>query len=243
MDESIDEFKENFKLIKEKKMKIAQISRYLSPTPKPTAEPSTSQPTTSENVSSNESTFKKSSSTSSFDAKLSKKSDSKPKKPEISKYFERKVNKFNCPICSTDLSEASENERQVHVNSCLDQGFKSKPKKFSNLSESVCENELEKCKVKQPNEKVEKVKEETVSSDNPIETQNLNLSTPQTSKSTNEETPSAQSKAPTDILKDAVPNCPICGKVLHTMNVFNIRLLTLSVLKLFSFRHICFLIN
>lgn len=224
MDESIDEFKENFKLIKEKKMKIAQISRYLSPTPKPTAEPSISQPTTSENASSNESSLKKSVSTSSFDTKSSKKSNSKSKKPEISKYFERKVEKFNCPICSTDLSEASENERQIHVNSCLDQGFKCKPKKFSNLSESVCENEPTKSNPKEAIEQVEKVKEEKQTPVSSVETDNLQ--TPQTSSSTNDEAPTNQPKPPIDILKDAVPNCPICGKVLHTMNVLNIRLLT-----------------
>jgi hypothetical protein len=133
------------------------------------------------------------------------------------------------------LSELSENERQIHVNSCLDQGFKCKPKKFSNLSESICENEPVKSNPKIPVQQVEKVKEEKQTTESLVETDNS--PTPQTSSSTNDEAVTNQPKPTTDILKDAVPNCPICGKILHTMNVLNINF------QVFSFRHFYFLIN
>lgn len=125
MDETIDDFQENFKLIKEKKkLKLAQISNYLSP------KPATSQNASSSNLSNTtESSLISPNSKSNFDFRKpkTKKSSSSHNDSKISKYFVNKESgekkAFNCPICSANLTNLMDANRQKHVNECLDKGF------------------------------------------------------------------------------------------------------------------------
>ena len=88
---------------------------------------------------------------------------------------------FSCPICSTDLTY--DDNRQAHVNQCLDKGFSSKdppkPRKIKETGKSV-ESQPAKAAIE----------------------------------------PAEPAKIPELRIEDAVPNCPICGKVFHTINVF-----------------------
>lgn len=84
-----------------------------------------------------------------------------------------KKDTFHCPICQADLT--NNEDRQSHVNQCLDKGFSSKAAK----------------KPRAPKE----------------------ASKPSTAEVSNSK------KAPELNIEDAVPNCPICGKVFQTQNV------------------------
>lgn len=165
-DDFTTDFKENFRKIKEKKLKLAQISNFLSPS---------SQPQKPQ-------------------ANSGKKDD------DSSKYFSKTAKKdddvVTCPVCSLDLAKLTANERDSHVNRCLEQPttssklddeFKYKPtRKFSRTESSDDINEK-----KQPTKNEEKCQD-------------------------------AKSKINETLLKDAVPNCPICGKVFHSFNVFEL---------------------
>lgn len=87
---------------------------------------------------------------------------------------------FHCPICQTDLTNIE--DRQAHVNQCLDKGFSSKA-------------------VKKPREL-----KKTASVEKSV------------TKGT-EGASSSKKAAPELNIEDAVPNCPICGKVFQTHNV------------------------
>jgi predicted RNA-binding Zn-ribbon protein involved in translation (DUF1610 family) len=110
LDESLDEFQQNFKMINENKLKLANISKYLVP-----------------KISSEDSSKEK----EEIVDKKQKKESSK-----ISKYFSTKndiqsppvKNKFNCPLCDTELTDEDEQNRQLHVNKCLDKFSKTKIK-------------------------------------------------------------------------------------------------------------------
>lgn len=99
-----------------------------------------------------------------------------------------------------------EADREKHVNQCLDKdysSFKFKPtNKFKRTNSEADEAE-----------KVEKVEK---SQDEPRSSKDEEI--PQNDES-------KQKKMSESLLKDAVPNCPICGKVLHTFNVFIFNLL------------------
>lgn len=88
---------------------------------------------------------------------------------------------FSCPICSIDLTY--DDNRQAHVNQCLDKGFSSKnppkPRKIKETGKSI-ESQPAKAAIE----------------------------------------PAEPAKIPELRIEDAVPNCPICGKVFHTINVF-----------------------
>ncbi len=101
---------------------------------------------------------------------------------------------FNCPICAADLSTVEKAQRQIHVNQCLDQGYSSKPKSFKkSKSDLTC---------------FENKKTSTTAAAPPTTT---------IPPVVEEE---KQKKFTELMLKDAVPNCPICGKVFHSLNVF-----------------------
>ncbi len=90
-----------------------------------------------------------------------------------------KQDPFFCPICSVDLT--NDQDRQTHVNQCLDKGFSSKAAK--------------KPPKPKPEPKPKSVEEEKVEEER------------------------VAKKVPELSIEDAVPNCPICGKVLMTLNV------------------------
>lgn len=89
---------------------------------------------------------------------------------------------FNCPICSIDLTY--DDNRQSHVNQCLDKGFSKNAKK----------------KKHQP-------KSDDIQSKNILEVDKLKCDSLEKEK-----------KFTQLMIEDAVPNCPICGKVFHTIN-------------------------
>ena len=227
MDESIDEFKQNFQLIKEKKLKIAQISKFLSP-----SQPPASQATISEKQQ--EVLLKTKPSLSKLNESVKEsfiiksKSKLKSSKSALSNYFrspsetvlsaveattskkssekEEKSNEaFKCPLCSSDLAKFGESERQQHVNKCLDRDFsnKSSKNKFKH-NETPRQDE--------PSTAVNSKVAEASTVDNHLETSQKSESS--------ENAEQRQKRLNENLLRDAVPNCPICGKVLHTMIVF-----------------------
>nr|QNH68109.1 structure-specific endonuclease subunit SLX4 [Brachionus koreanus] len=110
-------------------------------------------------------------------------------KSDISKYFS-KNDQLNCPVCSYNLSKLVETEREKHVNQCLD--------RKSYLSyEYKPANKFKRNESKESAEPKECVNQNKLKS-SPNET---------------------QQKQNESLLKDAVPNCPICGKVLHNFNI------------------------
>ena len=226
MDESIDEFKQNFQLIKEKKLKLAQISKYLSPS-------QSNKKTDSSSTTSNSNVLKAKPSLSKLnetvkdvqtDAHAKSKSKLKTSKSTISNYFvspKEPISKqisssnllsstktcttdvFKCPLCSTNLTSLGEAERQKHVNECLDKDFsnKSSKNKFKLKDDATNSNE----KIVETNEATSKDLEKVSSSKVDISSQNAE---------------ERQKRLNENLLRDAVPNCPICGKVLQNMNVF-----------------------
>lgn len=184
----------------EKKLKLTQISKYLSPAA------STSQKLadlSSQEYAQNQTSKKKLTKSKSGKLKFSKLNDSKCLDESITigenKYFQKKTSaslntsttestceqvstnssesKFNCPICSTDITNLT--DRQSHVNQCLDKGFSKNSKSKSTKPfippavDSAKPNEADK-----------------------------------------------QKKFTQLMIEDAVPNCPICGKEFRTLNVF-----------------------
>ena len=90
-------------------------------------------------------------------------------------------------MCSTDLTNEGEQNRQKHVNECLD--------KFSKKKPSV-------------EEASETKKPEPV-----INTNNKQIDETKTAKE------NVDKKLCDVIRNEGIPNCPICGKILHTLNV------------------------
>ena len=171
-------------------MKIQQISKFASPV-NTRVEPKTSS-SKFEDLNLN--------ATKDFEAFASKKPKKEPKDLKISKYFDTKVpeshSTFTCPICCLDLTKSSDIERQSHVNQCLDKGYSSKPKKFGSKSE-------------------EDFKEPKVPS-----TKETKVSVKSEPKEPKEPKVADQSKPLEVTINDLIANCPICGKVLHSLNVF-----------------------
>lgn len=192
LDDSTDDFKENFKLLKntsdhQSKLKLSNINKYLVPFNEcsQTQQQQQQQKETKEQ-------------------KGTKKRKQNSKK-EISKYFttsqsqqnkEEKVNEdlinkvnenegdiFKCPICSIELKNNNETLRQVHVNECLDKF--SKPKK---LQEQQQKSIGSACKSPKPIDNSLKAK--------------------------------IDEKFIEKMRKEGIPNCPICGKIFHTINVY-----------------------
>lgn len=213
MDESLDEFQENFKQLKEKKLKLAQISKFLSPKPPPDPTPIIKPASSSSSTSS---------SSSSSISKPKKPSNGKLNDSKISKYFVKKPDQsksekesFQCPICSSDLTSQSETDRQLHVNSCLDKGFnmqKSKNKFVRHPTEpSISSSSLSVEAKKQPLVKEEPALPQASTENKPDpekQPSQLDVSIEEKMKKYNE-----------NLLSTAVPNCPICGKVLHSLSV------------------------
>ncbi|RNA04069.1 Structure-specific endonuclease subunit SLX4, partial [Brachionus plicatilis] len=100
-----------------------------------------------------------------------------------------KNDELKCPVCSHNLTKLEEPERDKHVNSCLDR------KDYLSFEYKPVNKYR-----KKENEELEKVKPsaQTASTSDPNE---------------------MQKKLSESLLKDAVPNCPICGKVLHNFNI------------------------
>lgn len=189
MDETFDEFRENFKKIKEKRQNQhqVQISKFLTP----------SQPPRSSTVFLNNEIQNSKLSFQKLDESieipktqdLKKHKSLSDSKSDISKYFPKNED-LKCPVCSLKLSKLLESERDKHVNQCLDRkgylNFEYKP--------------TNKFKQKEDEDSSEKVK-----------------STHETPNST--DLKETQKKLSESLLKEAVPNCPICGRVLHNFNV------------------------
>lgn len=217
MDESIDDFQENFKLIKEKKQKLAQIqiSKYLSPSQPNRTEPTTSTSQTNQEPKSTKPSLSKLNSSIQKTSSSNKKQDPKATKSTISKYFASsssqlstssdfsaqaeapKPEAFSCPLCSTNLTSLNEADRQKHVNQCLDQDY-SKPNKNKFKPNTILDEDTDILNVPQKpttSKAVEEVKSE------PRDEEAIK-------KKLNEE-----------LLKEAVPNCPICGQVLQSFSV------------------------
>lgn len=188
MDETFDEFRENFKQIKEKRHKQhqAQISKFLTP-----SQLKTDTTTSLTNEASSKLSFKNLDDTFEIPKtqELKKQKSFSDSKADISKYFS-KNDQFNCPVCSNNLSKLAEADRDKHVNQCLDR------KSYLNYEYK-------------PVNKFKRNEKEETGEEKESECENLSTSNP------NE----TQKKLSESLLKDAVPNCPICGKVLHNFNV------------------------
>jgi hypothetical protein len=229
MDESIDEFKQNFQLIKEKKLKLAQISKYLSPSQSNNKTDSSSTTTSNPNVPKAKPSLSKLNETVKdvqAEAHAKSKSKLKTSKSTISNYFvspKEPISKqisssnlltstkistdvFKCPLCSTNLTNLGEAERQKHVNECLDKDFsnKSSKNKFKLKDDTTNSNE--------------KIVETNEGTSEDLEKESSHMSTKVDILSQNAE--ERQKRLNENLLRDAVPNCPICGKVLLNMNVF-----------------------
>ncbi|CAF0958041.1 unnamed protein product [Brachionus calyciflorus] len=219
MDETFDEFRENFKILKEKRQhqQQAQISKFLSPLPRNNSlsQSSDSGSFSSSNESSNSkiSLHKLSESIDIPKTQIIKKQKSaSDSKTDISKYFKKPENEtedFKCPICSKELGKLNESERDKHVNQCLDRkdylNFEYKPtNKFKRGNSEETENSPEKINSKK-----------TKAEEAPKTSKQVD-STPEQSSIDHEE---KHKKLNESLLKDAVPNCPICGKVLHNFNI------------------------
>ena len=175
----------------EKKLKLTQISKFLSPMASTTAKlnelnNSPSQTNEIKKKTTNKLNFFKLNSSSFLDDSTQMDIDAE----------KNENTPFNCPICAADLSTVEKAQRQIHVNQCLDQGYSSKPKSFKkSKSDLTC---------------FENKKTSTTAAAPPPPTALI--------PSVIEE--EKQKKFTELLLKDAVPNCPICGKVFHSLNVF-----------------------
>ena len=235
MDESIDEFKQNFKLIKEKKLKLAQISKFLSPSHSLLSQANTTEATNSPDNSrepkqslSKPSLSKLNETVKEAQAQVkSKSSKLKTSKSTISNYFVSPKDvsaatvssrpqsssnltsgpnsSFKCPLCSIDLTKLGEPERQKHVNECLDKDFSNKSSKN---------------KFKLKDDAAEKGDGATKEADASVASTSNSTLTPKASTILDENAEERQKRLNENLLRDAVPNCPICGKVLQNMNVF-----------------------
>jgi hypothetical protein len=240
MDESIDEFKQNFKLIKEKKLKLAQISKFLSPSHSLLSQANTTETTHSpdnsrdhkQQSSSKPSLSKLNETVKEAQAQVKSKSTKlKTSKSTISNYFvsPKEVsaataskplssssiltnNSFKCPLCTIDLTKLGESERQKHVNECLDKDFsnKSSKNKFKLKDDDATKRDEV------------KLAYEVASASNSTLTPKASTSLDGSIKvdNNNENAEERQKRLNENLLRDAVPNCPICGKVLQNMNVF-----------------------
>ena len=219
MDESIDEFQENFKQLKEnnKKSKLAQISKYMSP--KSQLPTSTTSTTNASSSSDSTSLFATASASTSSEFK-------KPKVPtklndnKISKYFKIE-NSFSCPVCSADLTKKNDADRQRHVNICLDKDFAIKKDK-----NKFVRNPIEDKIVKHSADSDPKADHNKVNAENNSSTKNheVKMSSSSLSESkkivaTEIESEEKIKKYNENLLKEAIPNCPICGKELHSLSV------------------------
>ena len=179
----------------EKKLKLTQISKFLSPMASTTAKLNdlNNSPTQTNEIkkkTTNKLNFFKLNSSSLLD-------DSTQMEIDAEKI---ENTPFNCPICAADLSTVEKAQRQIHVNQCLDQGYSSKPKSFK------------------------KSKSDLTCFENKKTTTTATAAPPPPPQLTATATPvieeEKQKKFTELMLKDAVPNCPICGKVFHSLNVF-----------------------
>jgi hypothetical protein len=242
MDESIDEFQENFKLIKEKKLKLAQISRFLSPTNNNSNTSTTSNSSTLNPSISSSKLFSPTKPATSTSNALKSSNEFKKPKPvssksanssKISKYFTSQTPSFSCPVCNEELGKSSETDRQRHVNACLDKGFSmQKTNKFvrnptETNTETGSENEeIPKPVVQTPEETTKKIVYPAIESKkDPLTEKETKLEKTQTTPDSKlnlsqEERMKIHNQ---NLLKDAVPNCPICGKVLtkHSVIIFD----------------------
>jgi hypothetical protein len=234
MDETIDDFQENFKLLRENnknKSKLTQISKYLSPKITfSSSQTSSNLATSSSNLSATDTLSTKSLSSSNISSsndeslKLNKKSSSKTSKnlneSKISKYFKSDKPQFLCPICSTDLTKFNETDRQTHVNRCLDKGFAFKS-----------ESKFEQNPVKSKETKDEQFKFKNICIDTSLNSTKINQNEDKISEKENEIEPQFKKtenflcqedkikKHNENIINNCVPNCPICGKVLTSFTV------------------------
>lgn len=188
MDETFDEFRENFKKIKEKRQNQhqAQISKFLTP-----SQPSRSSTASLNNETSSKLSFEKLDESIEIPKtqELKKHKSLNDSKSDISKYFSKNEN-LKCPVCSFNLIKLLESERDKHVNQCLDRksylNFEYKP------TNKFRQNENEDL-----DQKIQSIDDTA-------------------GKTAFKET---QKKISESLLKEAVPNCPICGRVLHNFNV------------------------
>lgn len=231
LDESIDDFQENFKLIKENKLKLANISKFLVPKSLTISNNNDDDDTSIETnkISSSKSNelnqakqsnkvkkikpaLSKLNNTNNFKSKTSS-SNSNNNDTKISKYFvnndtqlntsenssnvktEAPVNTFKCPICNDDLTIDAENDRQLHVNKCID--------KFSKQKQT---------------EPVISIVQANVVKDEPVISDSKAVIV-EAAKTTTTTEPKQDNKFVENVLKEGIPNCPICGKVCHSQNV------------------------
>ena len=231
-----------------KEFKLVQIDKYLSPSKSQTStsavkkeqEPPEQQrqqsnPTTSESKPKPKLALNKLDKTIKLSRTKSASNCSKPSSSEtstISKYFqspttnasqeqqpEAVVAEFNCPLCSISLSHMSEPDRQKHVNSCLDTRFSSNSAKTSSDSKPVH-------KIKPMPAVSSSSSSSSAAASVPPTTSCAEVKAEQAGRSKQasvevkdeEDTKSVERSVET-ILKDMVPNCPICGKVLQSANV------------------------
>jgi uncharacterized C2H2 Zn-finger protein len=136
MDDSVDEFRENAKIIKENKSKLSQISKYLVPIDPFSQPPPPLQPQKEKSTSSSKLSFFNLNQSNYISIDKQQKSKKNTKKSS-SKYFTKStINKeeeiktleesFNCPVCNHILDSSNQTDREKHVNKCLDERFSSK---------------------------------------------------------------------------------------------------------------------
>jgi hypothetical protein len=211
------------------KFKLTQISRYLSPmTTSASSQPSSSssssvslshnsQPNTP-NIASKEKSKREKLSFFNLDASIIsqpnpiKKSTSNSTSAN-SKYFQQE---FKCPICSIDLTSLSEANRQHHVDQCLP----AEPKKLCESSSSsssksnsftcpICASDLKLLNDADRQQHVNQCLDKRFSSSKSAKAKKQkNIPLTDEQKATNEE-----------MLQNAVPSCPICGKGFQSLNV------------------------
>jgi hypothetical protein len=133
--------------------------------------------------------------------------------PTSSKYFQKETDlkPFKCPICCIDLTNLNELNRQHHVDQCLpieeikpieqqnNKTFKCPicSEELFELDESKCQQHVNQCLDKGYSSKQKKQKQ----------------------KDKNEQIAEESKMNNVEMLENAVPSCPICGKTFQSLNV------------------------
>jgi hypothetical protein len=205
LDESTDDFKENLKIIKENKLKLTNINKYLVKTVLDDSTTTCVTETTSETKKLQFSKLREISSQNVSNTNDISKYFLSSQKTDVDKDNVDKAVKFNCPLCSQDLAKLKEDDRQVHVNKCLDQFSR------GNVETNKQTKKVEKIAKKNVSELVSDKDEWDTRVCQEQQVTNLEL--------TKEELERNNKKFIENVLSEAVLNCPICGKLLQTLNV------------------------
>lgn len=178
------------------KYKLSQISKYLSPVnqqqqPKTSSQPTTPV-TTKSKLSSLDSTI------------LSQPAVNSSSKSSSSKYFQLSK-QIKCPICSLEIGNLSELNQQYHIDECLN-----KPAEIKEFKCPICTENLTKLDDKNRQQHVNQCLDKGFAKTSTKSTK------AKKQKSEEEQAPKINND---EMLENAVPPCPICGKSFQSLNV------------------------